>query len=185
MIRRRADPTDAIARDLPDVARAIARACAAGLPVSEAVARAGDAVDDDAALLLHGCADALRAGDATRSALAPLAAVPGGMLIVGAIELHDELGGDLVASLFAIAEGLADRERMRLEAKAATAQARLAARVVPLDPVASIGFLAILAPSACVALVTTAPGLAILTVAATLTGVALLALRRISRGIGL
>ncbi len=184
-MKRREAPTDAVARELPDAARAIARACAAGLPVSEAVARAGDAVEDTAAVLLHDCAEALRAGQSTRSALAALAAVPGGVLIVGAIELHEELGGDLVSSLFAIAEGLADRERMRLEAKAATAQARLAARVVPLAPLASIGFLAVLAPSACVALFTTVPGLGMLGAASLLTAVALFALHRISTGIGL
>jgi Flp pilus assembly protein TadB len=107
------------------------------------------------------------------------------MVLVGTIELHQELGGDLVASLAAVAEGLADRERLRLEAEVATAQARLAARIVPLAPVVSLGFLGALAPSALAALFTTAPGLAILGVSAGLTCVALFLLRRIARAVGL
>lgn len=171
--------------DLPEISRALARGCAAGLPVPEAVARAQAAVDDASARLLADCAARLAAGDPTRVALAPLAERPGGMAVVGAIELHADLGGDLVASLFAVAEGLADRERLRLEARAQTAQARIAARAIPLAPLASLALLGVLAPSALGALVTTAPGLAVLAVAGGLTLVALVLLRRIAAGVGL
>ncbi len=175
----------ALADALPEAARAIARGVAAGLPVADALDRGADAIDGPAVDLLRTCAAALQSGHAPQSALAPIAAIPGGVVLVGAIELHQELGGDLVASLFAIAEGLADRERMRLEAAAATAQARLAARVIPLAPIVSIGFLALFARPALVALFTTPPGLALLGVAAGLTGLALLLLRRIAHGVGL
>ena len=130
------DPTNGLlARTLPEIARALARCCAAGLPIADAFDRAADAVDEVAIELLRTCAAGLHSGAATRSALAPLLVVPGGTVLVGTIELHQELGGDLVASLAAVAEGLADRERLRLEAEVATAQARLAARIVPLAPV--------------------------------------------------
>ena len=182
----RRDPTiGLLARTLPEIARALARCCAAGLPIADAFDRAADAVDEVAVDLLRACAAGLRSGAATRSALAPLLPVPGGTVLVGTIELHQELGGDLVASLAAVAEGLADRERLRLEAEVATAQARLAARIVPLAPVVSLGFLGVLAPSALAALFTTAPGLAILGVSAVLTCVALFLLRRIARAVGL
>ncbi|MFM9123830.1 MAG: hypothetical protein ACKOSO_01320, partial [Actinomycetota bacterium] len=114
-----------------------------------------------------------------------LAERPGGRAVGGAIERHADLGGDLVASLFAVAEGLADRERLRLEARAQTAQARIAARAIPLAPLASLALLGVLAPSALGALVTTAPGLAVLAVAGGLTLVALVLLRRIAAGVGL
>ncbi len=171
--------------DLPEIARALARGCAAGLPVPEAVGRAQAAVDDASGLLLAACAARLAAGDPTRVALDPIAARPGGMAIVGAIELHAELGGDLVASLFAVAEGLADRERLRLEARAQTAQARIAARAIPLAPLASLGLLGVLAPAALTALLTTGLGLGVLAVAGGLTLVALVLLRRIAAGAGL
>ncbi len=175
----------AAAPDLPEIARALARGCAAGLPVPEAVARAAAAVDDASAALLGACAARLDAGEPVRAALEPLAERDGGIAIVGAVELHAELGGDLVASLFAIGEGLADRERLRLEARAATAQARIAARAIPLAPVASLGLLGVLAPSALEALVTTRAGLAVLGAAGLMTAVALVLLRRIAAGAGL
>ncbi|MSO46621.1 MAG: hypothetical protein EXQ67_00830 [Thermoleophilia bacterium] len=183
--RRNGPTVGVIAQTLPEVARALARCCAAGLPIADAFERAADAVDEVVVDLLRTCAAGLRSGAATRSALAPLLAVPGGSVLVGTIELHQELGGDLVASLAAVAEGLADRERLRLEAEVATAQARLAARIVPLAPVVSLGFLTVLAPSALAALFTTGPGLVIIGVAAGLTGIALLLLRRIARAVGL
>ena len=182
----RRDPTiGLLARTLPEIARALARCCAAGLPIADAFDRAADAVDEVAIELLRTCAAGRRSGVATRSALEPLLMVPGGTVLGGTIELHQELGGDLVASLAAVAEGLADRERLRLEAEVATAQARLAARIVPLAPVVSLGFLGVLAPSALAALFTTPPGLAILGVSAGLTCIALFLLRRIARAVGL
>ncbi len=176
---------NALARTLPEVARALARCCAAGLPIADAFERAADAVDEVVGDLLRICAAGLRSGVTTRSALASLLAIPGGSVLVGTIELHQELGGDLVVSLAAVAEGLADRERLRLEAEVATAQARLAARIVPLAPVVSMGFLGVLAPAALGALFTTGPGLVILGVAAGMTGIALILLRRIARSVGL
>ena len=174
-----------LARTLPEVARALARCCAAGLPIADAFERAADAVDEVIVDLLRTCAAGLRSGVTTRSALAPLLSIPGGSVLVGTIELHQELGGDLVVSLAAVAEGLADRERLRLEAEVATAQARLAARIVPLAPVVSMGFLGVLAPAALGALFTTGPGLVLLGVAAGMTGLALVMLRRIARSVGL
>lgn len=173
------------AQSLPDVARALARGTAAGLPLVEALARGADAVDGSAGERMRSCAADLRAGHATAIALRPLSDLSGGRMLVGAIELHQELGGDLVASLSGIAEALADRERLRLEAQAATAQARIAARVVPLAPLASLAMLLVIAPGSARMLLGSAPGLAILGAAGALTAVAILLLRRIARGAGL
>lgn len=106
-------------------------------------------------------------------------------MLAGAIELHQELGGDLVASLMGLAEGLADRERLRLEARAATAQARIAARIVPLAPVASLVMLLAIAPGAAHALLASAPGLLIIGAAGAMTALAVVLLRRIAAGAGL
>lgn len=182
---RDARAADEAAARLPDVARALARGTAAGLPLVEAFARGADAVDGPARTMMEQCAESLRSGASTHVALRPLAELSGGSLLVGAIELHQELGGDLVASLSGIAEGLADRERLRLEARAATAQALIAARIVPLAPAASLLMLLVIAPSSAQALLSSRPGLMILGVAGALTVVAIVLLRRISRGAGL
>lgn len=179
----RRDP--GIETGLPDVARVLARGTSAGLPLSDALARGADALDGELAIAMRRAAADLRAGHPTRAALRPLEQRPGGVLLVGAIELHHELGGDLVASLAGIAEGLADRERLRLEARAATAQARIAARIVPLAPLGSLLMLAVVAPGAAAALLTAPVGLAIVGIAATVTAVAMVLLRRIAQGAGL
>ena len=170
---------------LPDVARALARCTAAGLPLVDAFGRGAEAVDGPAGEAMRRCADELRAGHPTGAALRGLEAFPGGRLLTGAIELHQELGGDLVASLTGLADGLADRERLRLEARAATAQARIAARIVPLAPVASLVMLLAIAPGAAHALLASAPGLLIIGTAGALTALAVVLLRRIAVGAGL
>jgi tight adherence protein B len=175
----------AVADCLPDVARSLARGTAAGLPLAEAFHRGADAVDGRGGDTMRQCADELRAGHPTRVALSSLEAFDGGRLLVGAIELHLELGGDLVASLSGLAEGLADRERLRLETQAATAQARIAARIVPLAPLASLVMLVAIAPASAHALLLSAPGLMMIGVSAGLTGVAVVVLRRIARSAGL
>ena len=81
------------------------------------------------------------------SALAPFSAASGGALVAGAVVLHEELGGDLARGLHALADGLADRARLEGELRAVTAQARLAARLVPLVPVAAAGMLAVASPA--------------------------------------
>jgi tight adherence protein B len=184
-MRRLSGSSDAAAACLPDVARALARGTSAGLPLADAFARGADAVDGFGGEAMRDCAGELRAGQPVRNAMRGLEDMPGGRLLVGAIELHQELGGDLVTSLAGLAEGLADRERLRLEARAATAQARIAARIVPLAPLASLAMLLVIAPASAHALFASAPGLAILGTAATLTGIAVLLLRRIARGAGL
>lgn len=173
------------AASLPDAARAIARGLSAGLPLADAFARGSEAVDPCTASVLRDCAAALDAGDATTTALAPLRAHRGGAVLAGAIELHQELGGDLVTALLGLAEGLADRERLRLEARALTTQARFAARIVPLAPLGAFAMLAVLAPSSAGALLGEPVGLALLGIAASLTLLALVLLRRIARGAGL
>ena len=81
------------------------------------------------------------------TALAPLQEASGGALVAGAVVLHEELGGDLARGLHALADGLADRARLEGELRAVTAQARLAARLVPIVPVAAAGMLAVASPS--------------------------------------
>lgn len=178
--RRRRREAD-LARALPSIARAIARATSAGLPLSEAVERAADAVEPAVAPTLRMIADDLGSGVLPLAAFEPLRDVAGGRLLLGAIGLHGEVGGDLVRSLGAIAEGLAERERLQAELAAATAQARVAARAVPLAPVASLLLLGVLAPDALVELLTTRLGIGILAVAGTAILTAHVLVRRIAR----
>ena len=72
-----------------------------------------------------------RAGVPPAAALGALEAVEGGGLVVGAVALAADLGGDVVRALAALGDGLAERERLRTEVAVATAQAAFTARIVP------------------------------------------------------
>lgn len=182
--RRRRRAQRALAAQLPDVARSLARGVAAGLPFDETCSRASAALEEPAAALLAAIAGELRAGVPATTALAPLGAASGGALVAGAVVLHEELGGDLARGLHALADGLADRARLEGELRAVTAQARLAARLVPLVPVAAAGMLAVASPASVEPLLGTAAGMAVLAASGSLTGLGLVLVRRIMAGAG-
>jgi tight adherence protein B len=172
-----------LAAQVPDAARALARAYAAGLPFPTACRRAAESLEEPAAAILRRAAGDADRGRAPADALAPLAAAPGGALVRGAVAINAELGGDLVRSLEALAAGLDDRERLRGEIAVATAQARFAARIVPAVPPLALAMLGLLSPAAVAPLVTTLAGRALVGVSLILDVVAILLLRRIARGV--
>jgi tight adherence protein B len=172
-----------MATQMPDAARAIARAYAAGLPFPTACRRAADSLDEPVAGALRAAAADAERGRTHADALLPLAAAPGGELIRGAVAVNADLGGDLVRALEALADGLDDRERLRGEIAVATAQARFAARVVPMVPPLALLMLGVLSPAAVTPLATTLPGRALVAVSALLDVAAVLLLRRIARGV--
>jgi Flp pilus assembly protein TadB len=172
----------ALATALPDVARALSRALAAGLPFDAAYARAADALPDEAAAVLREAARRARGGAPPAEALGALAAVEGGALVVGAVALAADLGGDVVRALAALGDGLAERERLRTEVAVATAQAAFTARIVPLVPFAAAAALWLTAPDAAAGLVASPAGEVLLAISAGMTALALWLLRRIARG---
>ena len=182
--RRRRRAQRALAAQLPDVARSLARGVAAGLPFDEACGRASAALEEPAGGLLEAIARDLRAGVPPATALAPLAAASGGALVAGAVVLHEELGGDLARGLHALADGLADRARLEGELRAVTAQARLAARLVPVVPVAAAAMLALASPASMEPLLGTPAGLAVVAASGSLTALGLVLVRRIMAGAG-
>jgi Flp pilus assembly protein TadB len=172
----------ALAAALPDVARALSRALAVGLPFDAAYARAADALPDEAAGVLREASRRARTGVPPAAALAALEAVEGGGLVVGAVALAADLGGDVVRALAALGDGLAERERLRTEVAVATAQAAFTARIVPLVPFAAAGALWLTAPDAAALLVASPAGQLLIAASAGMTVLALWLLRRIARG---
>jgi tight adherence protein B len=168
--------------ELPTIARALARALAAGLPVAPALRRAADAVDERSAAALERAAQRIVAGEEPEAALLELGDGAPARLLRAAIAVNVELGGDLVHALEALAEGLADRERLRGELEVATAQSRMTARIVPGVPLASLAMLAMTDRSSLRGLLTTGPGLAIVSLSFSLTVVGLVAVNRILGG---
>ncbi len=175
-----------LARDAAPAARAIGDALSAGQPVVVAIARAGQ----DGAV-----------GSQTRSALAELAAAtelglpadqaletlrrragPGPWeAIVSAIQLQRRAGGDLALLLRELAGDLELTRRARSEARAASAQARLTARIVMMMPLASAALAVLAAPGAIAKMMSMALPRALLLAAAAMQLVALLAVRRVAK----
>ena len=180
---RRSRDRALLAAQMPDAARAISRAYAAGLPFGTACRRAADSVEEPAAGILRRAAAEADRGRPAADALAPLAVAPGGALVRGAVAINAELGGDLVRALDALADGLDDRERLRGEIAVATAQARFAARVVPAVPPLALGMLGALSPAAVAPLATTLAGQVLVAVSLVLDVAAVLLLQRIARGV--
>lgn len=168
--------------ELPTIARALARALAAGLPFAPALRRAADAVDEQSAAALDRAARRIAAGEEPEEALLELGPGAAARLLRAAVAVNVELGGDLVRALEALAEGLADRERLRGELEVATAQSRMTARIVPAVPLASLAMLAMTDRSSLRALLTTGPGLAIVSLSFSLTVVGLVSVNRILNG---
>ncbi len=175
-----------LARDAAPAARAIGDALSAGQPVVVAIARAGQ----DGAV-----------GSQTRSALAELAAAtelglpadqaletlrrragPGPWeAIVSAIQLQRRAGGDLALLLRELAGDLELTRRARSEARAASAQARLTARIVMMMPLASAALAVLVAPGAIGKMLSMTMPRALLLAAAAMQLVALLAVRRVAK----
>lgn len=168
---------------MPDVARAVARCYAAGLPFAVALERAADVVPDSVAGLLRRAAEIAHAGHAPGDALAPFDGARGARALVAAFDLHAELGGDLSSALRSVADHLAAERSMDGEARVATAQARFAARVVPTLPIAALSLEGITDPHMLAPLVQTSPGRLIVVASGGLIAGALVAMGRIARGI--
>jgi tight adherence protein B len=182
--RRRARARrDALESQLPEVARALARATAAGLPFAAACERAGEAVEGPGRAALQAASDRSRAGAVPADALADLAAA-GGQGLVAAVAIHAEVGGDLVRSLRAIGDGLGASRRLRGDVAVALAQARFAARIVPAIPVGALALTWATSPETVAPLLDTTVGRGILVVAAALDAIALLLLRAIAAQVG-
>ena len=182
--RRRSAPRAerALERELPDALRRVAAELGAGRTADRALAAAAAAGGRRGeAFALAGRRAA--AGEEIASALAA-ALGERARFAAAAISLQLRAGGDLPALLRSLARRLDERRSVNAEIRALTAQARLSARVVPLLPVVGLALAALLDAGAVRLLLTTAPGLAIVAVAAVLDLAGLLAIRAIARGIG-
>ncbi len=169
-------------RELPDALRRVASELGAGRTADRAlIAAAAAGGTAGAAFAVAG-----RRAAAGEDIAAALASALGerARFAAAAISLQLRAGGDLPALLRSLARRLDERRGVNAEIRALTAQARLSARVVPLLPVVGLALAGLLDAGAVRLLLTTAPGLAIIAVAAVLDLAGLLAIRAIARSIG-
>ena len=172
----------ALERELPDALRRVAAELGAGRTADRALtaaAAAGGGAGEAFALAARRAAAGEEIGAALAAALGQRA-----RFAAAAISLQLRAGGDLPALLRSLALRLDERRGVNAEIRALTAQARLSARVVPLLPVVGLALAALLDAGAVRLLLTTAPGLVVVAVAAALDLAGLLAIRAIAGRIG-
>jgi tight adherence protein B len=175
----------ALERGAAGAARALADALAAGHAVRGAVAVAADGVPGAAGVELRRTAGALALGVPTDGALEALrrrAGTSAWDAIVAGILLQREAGGDLAGLLRDLAEALESATRAERDARAATAQARATARMVLGLPVAAAVLAELASPGFAARLLSHPASTALVVLAATLQLVAIVAVRRLTRG---
>lgn len=188
VLRRRARWRAALAAGAAPVARGLADALAGGHSVRGALVevagrgRNGAAVDVE----LLGAAAALALGEPTEAVLERLRDRAGGTgweTIAAAVLLQREAGGDLAGLLRELAADIEALRRAEADARAATAQARLTAWIVCALPLAAAVLGEVASPGAAGAILGHPAGVALCVAAAVLQGAAVLAVRRLARGV--
>jgi Flp pilus assembly protein TadB len=189
LVGRRARRRRAVGRGAPLVARSVADALDAGHGVARAIEEASrsSGLTGPAADELRRVAARLQAGDPLAAALHAWRArtdEPAHRAIVAGLLLHGEAGGELADVLREQATALERARRATAEAESALVQSRAAARIVGGIPAAATVGAVVLAPGT-VAQVTGSPlGAALVTCAVGLQVVAVVAVRRLTTGLG-
>ena len=125
---------------VPDLARGLAAALGSGGSLRRALADLAPTLEGPAAIELgRVCAD-VELGVPPRQALAAMATRSGSEEVrelIAALTSQERSGGDLVALLRRLGDAAEGRQRVRAEARSATAQARLTGGMVVAMPVAA------------------------------------------------
>ncbi len=174
------------ARGAGPAARALADALSAGyaLPRAIEVVACDGAVEGPARELLSEAAAGLALGQSVAAALdrlAARAATAGWSALTAAILVQRQTGGDLARLLRDLADAVERGERVDADARSASAQARLTARIVLALPVLGCALAELVAPGAMAAILADPLARILVLAAAGLQFAALVAVRRIAR----
>ena len=183
---RRARRRDAIAAQVPAIARSLADALAGGHSVRGALSAAarGGGVPGPAGEELRAVDAALELGERTDDALRELARRAGEGpcdTLVAAVLLQRDAGGDLAGLLRSLATALETRGRVVAEARSATAQARFTATLVTGLPIAGLALGELAQPGFFAGLLGDPVTAVLIAAALGLQVVALVCVRRIAR----
>ena len=128
--------------------------------------------------------DETRAGGSFEDALERLAERMGGAdlrIVVQALTIHRQVGGDLGAILAQVAETMHEREKLRRDISSMTAQERMSATIVAMLPVFALGFFIIAEPSLVEPLWTTKTGQMMAGIGLALEVVGFFLMRRVTK----
>ncbi len=165
-------------------ARALAGALSAGRSARAAFGIAAQELDGPIAIELTRVASELELGERTEDALGSLQARIRSHridLVVAAVLMQRRSGGNLAALLRRIATTIAEHDRLRDEARAASAQARFTSTVVLAMPIGGLALGELASPGLLGSLARSPIGLLLVVVAGVLQVFGALLVRRLSR----
>jgi tight adherence protein B len=175
---------EGIRGQLPGGLLAMSTSVRAGLSLAQALSAAGERLGGQLGAELGRVAGDTAMGGTMESALAGFerrVALPEVRMLVAGLNLARTTGASLAPLLERIAETLRERERMRGQLRALTAQGRLSGWVVGLTPVALLMVMGAVDPGFVRPLFTTPAGLLLLGVAVVLEALGALAIRAVVR----
>jgi tight adherence protein B len=147
--RRRRARVDAFDRQLPDTLTLIASSMRAGFSLMQALEAVAQEIRDPMRREMQRVFTEVRLGRPIEDALAEIAERMDSrdlMWTVMAIRIQREVGGNLAALLDTVANTITQRERLRREVKALTAEGRMSAVIMSIIPLAMAGFIIVTNP---------------------------------------
>ncbi len=169
---------------LPELARVLSNASAAGLVMRTAIEMAAEELDDPASTELRRTADSLRLGQATDQALHELGErLPSRELavLVSTLIVSSRSGGSLVTALRSIASTLEDRKEIRREVKTIMGEAVVTNWAIAMMGVGILFVVNLVSPGVLRTMSEHLPGQVILGVSSIIFIISLVIIRRITR----
>jgi tight adherence protein B len=182
--RLRSRRSDAFVAQLPDLARVLANGASAGLSLPAAVQLAARELPEPAAAEMRVVVQELRVGQPVEDALEALRdRLPSRELgvLMTTLAIQQRAGGDTVRALNELSSTLEARKDLIREIRTLLSGAVYTSYVVAGIGIATIVLMNLLSPGVLREMTTTLPGLAALTVSATLWAVAFVLIRRTTR----
>ncbi|WP_019634357.1 type II secretion system F family protein [Actinomadura atramentaria] len=169
---------------LPELARVLGNATAAGLSLRTAVAMAADELDEPARTELNRTAEALRLGQGFEDAMYELRdRLPSRELavLVGTLVVSARAGGSLITSLRSISTTLEQRKETRREVRTILGQSLAVGYTITGMGACLLLALPLVSPGVMTKMTGSVAGLAVLAVVIALFAVALVLFRRVTR----
>lgn len=173
-----------LGRQLPDALLLIANAMGAGSALYDAVRAVDETMPEPIAEEFRRINLEVELGVPLEEALDRTAQKLGSAdlaMVANAVQIHRQLGGSLAEILRAVTDTMKERVKLNERVAVLTAQARASAYIVSALPAVLLLVLLVIAPGYVAPLFTTVLGLAVLTFAAAMIGLAFFVMSRISR----
>lgn len=182
--RRQAQRTEDFVAQLPDLARTLSNAAAAGLALPSALELAAGDLDEPAKSVLAHAVEQLRVGQSVGGALERVEELMPSRevaVLVSTLVIQQRAGGDVVRALRGMAHTLEERRQTAREIRTELAGAKQSSYLVALIGVGMVFLLDMMSPGAFDQLTGTWPGRAILLFSGSLLLVGFALIRRMTR----